>query len=402
MTQYLFIFGRKTLLSLAEIISVFPNVSIKNFEKNRAILEFPEIFGNAQEIQSHLGGTRIIAQEINDPSLENLTRIIKNKHKDSGGKIIFSMTLESLTHEDEHSMKNLLKKIKKNLNEKGQKSRYQEKYLGGEGTHFIAYYENKKLKIGLIEAIQDFRAYAKRDYEKPFRDTKSGMLPPKIAQIMIHLSGIKNTNVKKGILYDPFCGSGTILVEASLMGFDVIGSDIDEKAIEGAKKNLAAIRKSMDISMKNNTSVKIFTKDVTKIQPTDLEQKPDVIVNESYLGPFFSQKPAPEKIAEIQKELEKLYAETLKKLRPFNIPIVIALPAHKKEKYIFLPNIHKIISHAGFKIKPIFEKKFLAHFDHSKDEDTTIEAGYIPDRNTFLYDRPDQNVAREIFVLDIA
>ena len=37
---------------------------------------------------------------------------------------------------------------------------------------------------------------------------------------------------------DPFCGTGGILLEAGLIGAKVIGSDIEEKMIEGCKKTL--------------------------------------------------------------------------------------------------------------------------------------------------------------------
>lgn len=430
MTQYLFIFGRKPLLSLTEIISVFPQIAIKNLEKNHAAhaahaahvthakyatLEFPETFENPQKTLDHLGGTRLIAEKIENPSPENLIQIIKNHHTKKEKKIIFSMTMEDIAHQDKRSMKNLLKKIKKNLNKEGIKSRYQEKYLGGEGTHFIAYAEEKKLKIGLIKAIQDFKAYSRRDYEKPFRDTKSGMLPPKLAQIMINLGCIKTPSIKTSgqkipMLYDPFCGSGTVLMEAALMGFNIIGSDIDEKAIEGAKKNITQLA-----THNFQKTPKLFTKDITKLNPSDLEKKPDIIVTEAYLGPFFEKPPTQEAIEKIQKDLENLYAEALKKLSAFHVPIVIALPAHKismpghiskhfpEPEYKFLPNIHKIIEQAGLKIKPVFPEnpiKYLKHFSTSLDTKTLMELGYHPNRKTFLYDRPDQKIAREIFVLE--
>ncbi|MBS3125240.1 hypothetical protein J4211_03230 [Candidatus Woesearchaeota archaeon] len=49
-------------------------------------------------------------------------------------------------------------------------------------------------------------------------------LHPKLARAMVNLTGVKT-----GILLDPFCGTGGILIEAGLMGFPVVGCDIDEK-----------------------------------------------------------------------------------------------------------------------------------------------------------------------------
>lgn len=46
---------------------------------------------------------------------------------------------------------------------------------------------------------------------------------------------------RNSLLLDPFCGAGTILAEASLMGFEVLGGDIDSKAICATRQNLAPI-----------------------------------------------------------------------------------------------------------------------------------------------------------------
>ena len=59
-------------------------------------------------------------------------------------------------------------------------------------------------------------------------------LHPKLARAMVNLTGVKT-----GILLDPFCGTGGILIEAGLMGFPVVGCDIDEKYVAMAKKNLS-------------------------------------------------------------------------------------------------------------------------------------------------------------------
>ena len=59
-------------------------------------------------------------------------------------------------------------------------------------------------------------------------------LHPKLARALVNLSNIK----KDEILLDPFCGTGGILIEAGLNDVKVIGSDIEDKMIEGSRKNL--------------------------------------------------------------------------------------------------------------------------------------------------------------------
>jgi len=47
------------------------------------------------------------------------------------------------------------------------------------------------------------------------------------------------SSIKKGeTMLDPFCGTGGIVLEAGLVGANVIGSDVEEKMIEGCKKTL--------------------------------------------------------------------------------------------------------------------------------------------------------------------
>ncbi len=57
-------------------------------------------------------------------------------------------------------------------------------------------------------------------------------LDPKLARGMVNLLGAGN-----GIILDPFCGTGGLLLEAGLMGFKVVGYDIDEGMLEKAEKN---------------------------------------------------------------------------------------------------------------------------------------------------------------------
>lgn len=63
---------------------------------------------------------------------------------------------------------------------------------------------------------------------------KPGTLEPRFARLMVNLAKV-NT---KSFLLDPFCGPGGILVEGGLMGCEVIGSDLNNKMVTGARKNL--------------------------------------------------------------------------------------------------------------------------------------------------------------------
>jgi len=87
------------------------------------------------------------------------------------------------------------------------------------------------VSLNLIEINR--RQFEERKVQfRPFFSPIS--LHPKIARTLVNLSSVKS-NEK---LLDPFCGTGGILIEAGLIGAKVIGSDIEEKMIDGCKKNL--------------------------------------------------------------------------------------------------------------------------------------------------------------------
>lgn len=66
------------------------------------------------------------------------------------------------------------------------------------------------------------------------------MLPPKLAQTIINLAvGDNNPSV----ILDPFCGTGVVLQESSVMGYDIYGTDISPKMIDYTKANLEWLKK---------------------------------------------------------------------------------------------------------------------------------------------------------------
>lgn len=80
-----------------------------------------------------------------------------------------------------------------------------------------------------------------KELTERFEDRRADLMPglfhaamhPRLARCMVNLTGIKT-----GTIVDPFCGAGGLLVEAGLMGFKVIGYDIEESILKRAEKNL--------------------------------------------------------------------------------------------------------------------------------------------------------------------
>ncbi|MEM1657818.1 MAG: methyltransferase domain-containing protein [Candidatus Jordarchaeales archaeon] len=66
---------------------------------------------------------------------------------------------------------------------------------------------------------------------RPFMTSSS--MSPFTARTMVNLARALSGH----ILLDPFCGSGSILIEAALIGCRVVGGDIDPRMVRGAKAN---------------------------------------------------------------------------------------------------------------------------------------------------------------------
>jgi len=102
----------------------------------------------------------------------------------------------------------------------------------------------------------------------------------KLTRVMINLIGLK----KGETVCDPFCGTGTTLLEAESMGIHAIGLDFDEKMYEITKNNLAI----------NKYKSKIFKSDFQEL--TKISEKFDAIVTDLPYGIASKTSEKPEKI----------------------------------------------------------------------------------------------------------
>jgi tRNA (guanine10-N2)-dimethyltransferase len=96
---------------------------------------------------------------------------------------------------------------------------------------------SEKAVLGVLLSSVDRSAYeARTPQKKPF--FHPGVLMPRIARTLVNLSEIKEGE----LFFDPFCGTGGILVEAGLLGAEVFGLDAQKKMVFGARMNLKAFR----------------------------------------------------------------------------------------------------------------------------------------------------------------
>lgn len=352
MPTYLFQLGHQPHISTAEIQAVFSQLKIKFIitqkTKEYLILESKEKIV-VDEIINILGGTIKISQQIlkTDNIINDLAEYINKKQPD--GKIQFS--LSGVKARDRAL------KIKKQLKSFGRSVRY----IEPKNTATILY--NKLIekqsdftiidnKIFVTEAIQHFEDFSQRDFGRPAFDDKSGMLPPKLARIMVNLAQTE----KQEIILDPFCGSGTVMMEAATLGHvNLIGSDISHQAILDTQRNLDWTIQHHHLPPLNYQT---FKKDVKEIN-TVIKNKVGVIITEPYLGrPLKGSETSQELSAQAQ-DLKQLYLEAFKtfhKILATKGVIIFIIPKFRyKDSWIEIDCLNEI-KKIGFKPIP-FDKE---------------------------------------------
>ncbi|MCC6563544.1 hypothetical protein IT087_01490 [Candidatus Uhrbacteria bacterium] len=153
--------------------------------------------------------------------------------------------------------------------------------LTTEGYDFVIGVSGKKAVVGLTTNVQNADLWSWREFSRPFRDAKTGMLPPKLARLMINLATGDGQDLKS--LLDPFCGGGTVLMEAAMLFPDarIVGSDIDPIQVGGSKENFVWLNQEGLVPLSSAPTLLISpAKNVDK----ELKQTFDAIVTEGYLG----------------------------------------------------------------------------------------------------------------------
>ncbi|MFW0837493.1 MAG: TRM11 family SAM-dependent methyltransferase [Candidatus Komeilibacteria bacterium] len=234
--------------------------------------------------------------------------------------------------------------------------------------------------LGQTLAVQDFDNFSRRDYGKPARDSHSGMLPPKLARMMLNVS----SGDKDKILLDPFCGSGTILLEAmSLDWYKIQGSDQSAKAVADTIQNTNWYKE--DINYQGELSVRQLT--VENLVEHWSGDRLHTVVTEPYLGPPHT-RPLPEQVAaDLVAELTALYQRalgSLAQIMPAGAVLVMIIPVLSGQRNMHYLSLAKIASS---------EQWHLAWPGQSQWEHLSSWQG---ERQSFLYKRSHQVVQREI------
>ncbi|MFC1748807.1 TRM11 family SAM-dependent methyltransferase [Pseudomonadota bacterium] len=410
MITYSFTLGRKRLLSIAELISVIGKTGrIIDINEDSLLVSFDKPLSDPQDSLNRLGGTIKIAQVIAEIHKDNaiiaptVSEHLTKKFSDSSQKLSYGISAHSFSEGREEIVKSTLKKVKSDLEAAGIKSRYinrdynnlETAAIRGEkliekGSEMIVINGTHRNFICETVSVQDIEAYSHRDYDRPERDPKLGMLPPKLAQLMVNLGGktvLEGSNSSATQVYDPFTGLGTVLMEALLLGNDVIGSDLEEEVINKAQINLDWLIKEENIHDKN---IRLFACDATSLKPDDFPIKPSLVVTESYLGPPLKELPQKTVVKKNFSHIRELlyrFFRVIHEILPEETPVVISFLAYKQaDHYLYLEGLVENVKQMGYKVDPLIPHSIMNKFEISGGE-----------REGLIYDRENQVVAREIW-----
>lgn len=400
--NHIFVLGRESELCLAELIQVMHAralpFSAVSGSKQVAVFD---VDGFTPELFDHCGGLIKFGGAAEHPArgLDEAVRSLIESRIPQSGRLSFGISVypasPDMTRKQleavQEQMYLLGMTIKQNLKARGVSVRFvtseepqlssvvvEKNHLVDEkGIEVLVALEPKRCFVGATQAVQDFEAFAHRDMNRPRRDDVSGMLPPKLARIMLNLSGVAIG--KDTVILDPFCGSGTIMQEALLLGAGkVLGSDASSQAVSDAQANLEWLRAQHP----GMAEGRVEQVDVAEIDSWLPKHFVDVVATEPFLGDPVRTSIKKDAAVRRQAELSELYDGALEALAKVVKPggrAVMLFPV-LDDRRIPLP---RAIGRFWRVLQPWAE---------------VFEA---PSKRGGLdYQRPGQRVGREIFLLE--
>lgn len=428
MKHYCFILGNNPTLSTWEIVSVLNQAgldfSLTGLYAGFLFLKMP--LSLKAELLERLGGTIKIVEILHELHREDLNEDLFLPYFADMSRVVFGFSLydyddtlsRTQTFKMSRDLNSLGLSLKKTLKADGKTVRLvvskepdlssiivEDYDLINQGGEWAVFSGKNNLLLGRTIASQKSFWYSWRDFGRPARDAKAGMLPPKLAKILINISGLKPDS--DGVLLDPFCGSGTVIQEAGILGFtQLLSQDRDPAAIRNSKENWKWLEEKALVKPNSKRSVKYNLGDARMLATAMAPRSVDAIVSEGYLGKPMSY-PSMDEIHTQVDELSGIYYETFTQFAKIlkkggrvamTFPVFVVAgralenrfhPERDNTQKFFLPITHQIAK-LGF--KPVVA------FPSGAREWNVLQ---ITERGSVLYGRPDQHVWREVFVWEL-
>lgn len=386
--KLLCVLGRQPALSLAELESRLGADAITPLSEDITQIETdqtPDFFDTLGGVQKV--GKIIATLDSTDwnKSIRQIEKHLKDLLLDTpDGKVTLGLSVHGL-NADARQINAAALSLKKTIKNSGRSARIvpnaeptlntaqviHNKLTEPNGIELLIVRCGNQLLIARTGWVQDIEAYRRRDQERPMRDARVGMLPPKLAQIIINLAVGQNDDDQ--IVLDPFCGTGVVLQEALLADNGAIGTDLEPRMVEYSEKNLAWLEDKA--GQQYNATLKVGN--ATSMQwPNPFT----VIACETYLGRALSSMPDQETLQKIINDCNQIHKKFLSNVArqtESGFRMCIAVPAWRTNR--------------GF--------KHMAVLDHLEELGYN-QVSFVHAKTTDLvYHREDQIVARELVVL---
>jgi tRNA G10 N-methylase Trm11 len=408
--QSLIILGRQPSLGLAELISLYGEDKVEKIGSTAAVVDVDPCNFRFDRLG---GSTKFgkLLTTLNTTDWSEVEKFLVDVSPDQSKSMPEGkMTLGLSVYGYDMNFKAILTagiKIKKAVQKTGRSVRIvpnktnelsaaqiiHNKLTGDKAWDLLIIKGSKNTFIAQTIKVQDIAGYTRRDQRRPFRDPRVGMLPPKLAQIIINLSvgkipdnelsSVCNENNQESLssdnhkftILDPFCGTGVVLQEASLMGYSCVGSDIEDRMVDYSIKNLRWLK--TEFKIEENQSQEIVVGDAT----TTKWPRFDAIACESNLGKPLASLPTPQELKSVIKQANEVIEGFLKNLSgqtKSGQRFCIAIPAWQ-------------ISQNSFQHLPVVD--LIEDLGYNFVEFKNISSEQL------IYYRPGQVVARQLLII---
>ena len=413
---YAFELGREWKLSLAEIESLFGAPNIKYINPKLALLELALAPAQVSAVAGRMGGiirAFEVLSSLRDPKSFGPRIFETLSGSDVEKRITFGL---GTIGGPEAGIFTSGLRLKKDLKDRGFSVRLVNRdaknpvtavvlteKLVETGTEFFllgttpnAYYLARTIHI------QDIDAYSARDLGKA-RDMEVGMLPPKLAQMMINLaiSGALTPELitatapsdttatksdsalvsrKQPVIYDPFCGLGTVLIEAAHMGLmQSYASDISNDMVHSTRASFATL------SASSGAACETSLLDAKEVATLPSLSRVTHIVTEGYLGRIFGHHTIkPDLVATEKANLMSIYRAFFDGLvsKKWKGTVVITLPCWEVSgDTVYFGEFFSLFEGANWRVDPLLVPR----------PDVRLTK-----YGTLIYRRPGQTVGREV------
>ncbi|MFO7836006.1 MAG: DNA methyltransferase [Candidatus Thorarchaeota archaeon] len=444
MTEYAFVLGKNWTLSIAELLEYLTDrgidYDIVDYSRTSIVLDLHRYFEprDLGDIQEALGGCYKIGKVVSRFNKDLAVRAFPAKgniHRDARGrlrecpwvdriwdrvrgkKIKFGFsTYPLVNYESKIDLKKLTLGLdewtKRKLTESGarraiyyaydesnpddpdapnmalwpQTVAEQELYKPP-NSEILVLLTTNRMYIANTIVLYDSMLQKYRDESRPYVAAEIST-SPKICRTLLNLAGARRGDT----VLDPFCGTGTLLMEAALLGMHVIGIDLDGNTAQGARSNLQWLERDLD----EKIEYRIIRGDARKADRL-IQETIDAVAFEPELGPVFDNPPQPKKAKSIISDLTKLYTQTLNavamRLRPSG-RVGMTLPVINAVGNQVNVDVYKMTEGTPFSVKKMLRRSQLG-----SQEKIDERVKLYPNRETLPERKRGQVVQRDVLML---